>query len=142
MPSCHALRTLIRVPCTAASRGLAALLTSPARPCCPWAQVEGAPKVVKEGLKKEEAEALQKTLVEGERALPASRALFPAGTPVVCLPTGLVRSEAVKAMETEGERAGAGRHAARAANQGADPRSGAPPLPLPASAAGAKVSLE
>ena len=29
-------------------------------------QVEGAPKVVKEGLKKEEAEALQKTLVEGE----------------------------------------------------------------------------
>jgi hypothetical protein len=28
-------------------------------------QVEGAPKVVKEGLKKDEAEALQKTLVEG-----------------------------------------------------------------------------
>jgi ribosomal protein L7/L12 len=28
--------------------------------------VEGAPQVVKAGLKKEEAEALQKTLVEGE----------------------------------------------------------------------------
>lgn len=34
------------------------------------AQVEGAPKVVKEGLKKEEAEALQKTLTEGEPPAP------------------------------------------------------------------------
>ena len=33
--------------------------------CLPSPQVEGAPKVVKEGLKKEEAEALQKTLADG-----------------------------------------------------------------------------
>ena len=32
----------------------------------PCPQVEGAPQVVKAGLKKDEAEALQKTLVEGE----------------------------------------------------------------------------
>ena len=44
-----------------------------ASPCCRalllsfcLPQVEGAPQVVKAGLKKEEAEALQKTLVEGE----------------------------------------------------------------------------